>query len=49
MTVKISYARQEVYVGVGLQFNAFLTPLLMELVTFLHRQIYPIEISPATH
>jgi len=49
MTVKFSYARQEVYVGVELQFNAFLTPLLMELVTFLPRQICTVEIAPVTH
>jgi hypothetical protein len=49
MTVKFSYARQETYVGVVLQFNVFLTPLLMEMVTFLSRQIYPVEIAPGTH
>ena len=49
MTVKFSYARQEVFVGMQLQFNAFSTPLLMDLFTFLPRQIYPVEIAPGTH
>ena len=49
MTAKFSYARQEVFVGVELQFIAFLTPLLMELVTHLPRQIYPVEIAPGTY
>jgi ABC-type multidrug transport system permease subunit len=49
MTVKFSYARQEIYVGVELQFNVFLTPLLMEMLTFLSRQFYPVEIAPGTH
>jgi len=49
MTAKLSYARQKVFVGVELQFNAFLTPLLTELVTLLPRQIYPVEIAPGTY
>ena len=49
MIVKFSCVRQEVYVGVEFLFSAYLTPLLMEMVIFLSRKFYHVEIPPGTH